>query len=291
MPVVRWESLFFGRQIRKGYRIVIGPKNARNQLNLCVREPTEKEIDQFIGRTGESREDGPWMLTRENEEEPGLNFPLEPVPSRSFRASRLSRLKDNEISAAINFCSVGPGLLTNYGLQALWSSLALTDAETYAVEALNLIAEPQSQIERIATVGGRRYLPSRVIVRRSGDEGPVPLKSLGDGAVRLLGITASLVNSRNGLLFIDEVENGIHHSIQDRFWELILKTAKVHNVQVLATTHGWDALAAFARALERSGDVNGALVRLERDTDNGLYAVEYSERDLQIAAEQGIEVR
>ncbi len=89
---------------------------------------------------------------------------------------------------------------------------------------------------------------------------------------------------------IDEAENGIHHSVQHDFWKMVLKTAHENNVQVLATTHSWDCAAGFAYAATDVGEVEGVLIRLEGEGGQ-VRAIEYSEDDLRIAAEQGIEVR
>lgn len=130
----------------------------------------------------------------------------------------------------------------------------------------------------------------RVIVRLRSQGRPVPLKSLGDGAVRLFGVAIALANSRGGFLLIDEAENGIYYSVQHDLWKMILQTAQANDIQVLATTHSWDCVRGFAYAAAEFDEADGILVRLDRD-DEGLRAVEYSEVDLKIAAEQGIEVR
>ena len=96
--------------------------------------------------------------------------------------------------------------------------------------------------------------------------------------------------ARAGFLLIDEAENGIHHTIQRDFWRMVLLTAQENNVQVFATTHSWDCVAGFAQAAVAAEGVEGALVRLDSDGE-GIRAVEYSERQLRVAAEQGIEVR
>jgi predicted ATPase len=181
--------------------------------------------------------------------------------------------------------SLGPGLLNNTHLARLWDKVALTDDETQAVEALKLIYG--DRVQRVTVIGDDSR---RVVVKIVGQERPVPLKSLGDGAVRLFGVALALANSQGGFLLIDEVENGIHHSIQPDFWKMVLKTAQMNKVQVLATTHGWDCVAGFARAAMDLDEVEGILVRLEQDGEK-IRAIEYSEKDLNIAAEQGIEVR
>ena len=50
----------------------------------------------------------------------------------------------------------------------------------------------------------------------------MPLRSLGDGAVRLFGVALALANSQGGFLLIDEAENGIHYSLQRDFWRMVL---------------------------------------------------------------------
>ena len=128
------------------------------------------------------------------------------------------------------------------------------------------------------------------MVRLTGYDRPVPLKSLGDGAVRLFGIALAIANSRGGFLLVDEAENGIHHTAQYELWKFVLQMADANDVQVLATTHSWDCVRGFAYAAAEIGDAEGVLVRLDRD-DSGLHAVEYSEEDLKVAADQSIEVR
>ena len=173
-----------------------------------------------------------------------------------------------------------------------WDRIALTDSENLPIQALQLILG--NIVSRVAVIGDdgprRRKTGRRFIVRLPDDPFPVPLTSLGDGAIRLFALALALANSRNGFLLIDEAENGIHYSVQRDYWRMILQTAHKDNVQVIATTHSWDCVKGFARAAMETEDAEGVLVRLERD-DHGMRAIEYSEDELRVAAEQGIEVR
>lgn len=193
-------------------------------------------------------------------------------------------------SPEFNCESLGPEPLTSEALASYWDRVALTNDEDQAVRALRLVLG--DGVDRVAMVGddrGRREW-RRVVVRLSGHDRPVPLKSLGDGALRLFGVALALANSRDGFLLMDEAENGIHHSVQHEFWRMILQTAQENNVQVLATTHSWDCVKGFAQAATEIEDAEGVLVRLDR-VPAGLRAVAYSEEGLKVAAEQGIEVR
>ena len=116
------------------------------------------------------------------------------------------------------------------------------------------------------------------------------MRSLGDGAVRAFAVALALSSSRSGFLVIDEVENGIHHSIQTKFWKMVLETAQRNNVQVLATTHSRDAVVGFARAIQDLEYADGVYIRLEKD-DHKMRAVEYSKKSLLAAAKYNIETR
>ena len=152
-------------------------------------------------------------------------------------------------------------------------------------------------MERIAVVGnGTQTHPRvrrsnrRILVKIRNNSDPVPLKSLGDGAVRLLSVALALANSRNGFLVLDEAENGIHHTIQKDYWGLILRTATEFNVQVLATTHSWDCVQGFAQATTDSEEFDGILLRVEKE-DEKTFVVEYAKEEVRTATDHGIEVR
>ncbi len=65
---------------------------------------------------------------------------------------------------------------------------------------------------------------------------------------RLLGVALALVNASDGVLLIDEIESGLHYTVQADMWRLIFRVAHRLNVQVFATTHSWDCIEAFQKA-------------------------------------------
>lgn len=192
--------------------------------------------------------------------------------------------------APIRTETLGPGLLDSADLARLWDVVALTQGEELAVEALGLVLG--EDVERLTVVGdGRRPggLSRRALVKLASSDGPVPLKRLGDGANRLLAVALALANCRDGILLIDEAENGIHYSVQTDMWRMVFRAAEQANVQVIAATHSWDCVTGFAAAAVES-DSDGVLYRLE-EVDGELHAVHYPEEELEVAAQQRIEVR
>ncbi len=288
---IKWDSLFHGWSINGDSQIVIGPVNSP-QLCVSTRSPQESEVASLSPEYVRPIYDEPLMLSARYQGAE-LTTPMLPTRSRLPTLRRLTRPRRGLTREAVDTLpgtTVGPDLLDNSAIANLWTKVALTDAEARVIETLNLAYSTRGRVEKIALIGGERYVAHRPIVRLAGLDHPIPLKSLGDGAVRLFSIALALENSRGGFLLLDEVENGIHHSIETSFWNAVLQTAHQNNVQVVATTHSWDAVAGFARAAVALKDIEGVLVRLERGGED-TYAVEYSEEDLDVVAEQGIEVR
>ena len=277
------EALFFGRRPSSDCVISIGPAEA-SRLRIKVGLALQQGQLFPSNRVWEQRPQG----FEADADEALLRALWDPYRFPRRLRSGLRHDRSEQI-AEVRCVSLGPGLPNNYQLGGFWDSVALTHDDSRAVQSLRVIGG--EDVERIAFVGDDKRGPSRrAIVKLKGQDNPVPLKSLGDGAVRLLGVALALANGQGGFLLIDEAENGIHHSIQRDFWRMVMQTARENDVQVLATTHGWDCVVGFAQAAADLENVNGVLVRLERDGDE-VHAVEYSEDNLNAAAKYGIEVR
>ncbi len=293
-----YAALFHGRAATQAQPITIGPKHGRDDLRIEVSAPgdwTPEQRGLFADHVTEADVQAVKIVYRKKERllpsflavnERGANWSRQ----RYFRSLQRGRF-DNGEWPVIECESLGPGLLSNSTLARFWDNVALTEEEDLSIRALKLIGD---SIDRVAVVGDdeRRYRGDgrRVVVKLRDHPRPVPLKSLGDGVTRMFAAGLALANSRDGFLVVDEAENGIHYSVQKDFWRMVLGAAHQNNVQVLATTHSWDCVTGFARAAAEVKDVEGVLVRLERDGEK-VRAVEYTGEDLETAAEQGIEVR
>lgn len=172
----------------------------------------------------------------------------------------------------------------------LFDKIALSDKEEYVVEALQII-EPKT--ERIAFVdsgfSNNNYRTPVIKLRDSREI--VPLRSMGDGINRILTIILALINSEDGYLMIDEIENGLHYSVQEALWEIIFDLSNKLNVQVFATTHSEDSISSFQRVLNNNpDDKSGKLIRLE-NINGTIKEVQYTAEELRIANDHNIEVR
>jgi len=171
----------------------------------------------------------------------------------------------------------------------LWDRVALTEAEEDVLTSLRLIQPKISKVNLIVPQQ-QDEKQNRIPVARIIDEPePVPLRSLGEGMVRLMGIALALANARNGMLLLDEIESGLHYTVQPEMWKLIFATAKRLNIQVFAATHSWDCITAFQQAVQ-AYPTEGLLIRLERKNGN-ITSTVFDERKLAIATRDQIEVR
>ena len=283
-------SIFHEENLSRHARISIGPLDGADQLGIEVASPGDDHFDQIEALLSEKIEERDFIVLKVIFRDVVRLLPPVQFPHRLKRLRRL--FDDGNLIREIKLESLGPGLPDNDTVARFWNHVVLTDEEDRALQALKLVLG--SGVSRIAVAGSEQgsygLNSQRVLVRLKDRERPIPLKSLGDGAVRLFGIALALANSRDGVLLIDEVENGIHHSVHPDFWRLVLRAAQDNNVQVIATTHGWDCVRGFAQAATELEDVEGVLVRLEREGGR-INVVEYPEEKLMTAARHGIEVR
>lgn len=171
-------------------------------------------------------------------------------------------------------------------IAALWDMIGLTPMAAEVINGLKLI-EPS--ITGILFVQNTR--DSRMPLASSSNASePLPLKSMGDGITRLFHIIVALVSARNGILLIDEFENGLHWSVQLAVWKTVFRLAEHLNVQVFATTHSRDCVAGFEGAWMEHRDT-GAFFRLQLDAA-GIPAVKaYSLETLADSLDTDVEVR
>ncbi|MFB2917645.1 AAA family ATPase [Aerosakkonema funiforme] len=177
--------------------------------------------------------------------------------------------------------------LSFYQMAILWDNITLTPEEEKVVAALQIL-EPD--VERISFASRPTY-NSGILLKIRGQRHPIPLSSMGEGMRRLLTLAMAAVTVENGLLLVDEIETGLYYEAQTDMWRLILQTAQRLNLQVFATTHSWDCIAAFQEALAEFEDNSiGKLFRLNLRDDN-IRPVAYTAEELAIAIPHSIEVR
>ena len=180
-----------------------------------------------------------------------------------------------------------------------WDKIVFTEHEEVVRDALRIITP---EFENLTFVRNdednkslRRGFRRFAKVKISDSPHPVPLNSLGDGMLRVLQLVLKIFPAKGGFLLIDEFENGLHFSIQEKVWELLFEMAQKLDIQIFATTHSWDCIESFAKAAIARKDVEGVLFRVGRsvkESNRGkVIATVFDEDALYNITQADVEVR
>jgi AAA15 family ATPase/GTPase len=273
---------FYGHEIESGSHFSI-QSSPSEIVNVDIVElPGLQEAGLFVDWSGYPEENkSSYITTLRIKLSPNDGIPLFKVKTPQ-RESKNSKTRNQFVPSS----SFG-----NQQMIEMFEEVVLTPEEELVVQALQNI-EPS--IERIASIGsdgsGLRFSRGGLVVRLAGEKQRIPIGNLGDGIWRMLGLALAIVNARDGVLLVDEIDTGLHFSAMSKMWKLIWETAKRLNVQVFATTHNsdcWTSLAELASTQEPSEE-GITIHRIEKDKPHSIV---FTERQMAIAAERGIEVR
>jgi AAA15 family ATPase/GTPase len=300
-----YEDLFTGRRFPKEEKpIVIGENDNEQALKIfhvysvekdyiATDEDGKKETIQrplsitSLDLTKYNKILGEGLLVKKNKESVGIDFNVISPDFRRFVS----------ISNPISCGYIPTQLIGANELANDWDKIALTDGEEIVKQALRIILP---DFENINFVNDASYFDSQVIrrvakVRIKNEPRPVSLNSQGDGMMRILQIALKLVTAKDGFLLIDEFENGLHYSIQEKVWRLLFDLSKSLDIQIFATTHSWDCIESFAKVAIEKQDVEGLLFRVGqsvRNSDKGrVIATVFEKEQLFSITQSDVEVR
>ena len=136
------------------------------------------------------------------------------------------------------------------------------------------------------------FLSDGIYGEVKGLEQLVPLSTMGDGVTRLMSLILAISHAPGGVVLIDEIENGLHHTVQIDVWKAIAKAAREFDVQIFATTHSLEMIRAAHEAFRDQEPYDFRLHRLDRSTKTGeIYATTYDKESMEAAVELSAEVR
>ena len=115
-----------------------------------------------------------------------------------------------------------------------------------------------------------------------------PLSVMGAGMTHVARIVLAIATAAGGVVLVDEIENGLHHSVLPAVWRVITKAAQQFNVQIFATTHSFECVQAAHETLTPPDDFR--LHRLE-DVDGEYRCVTLSPAAISGAMRHSMEIR
>lgn len=128
------------------------------------------------------------------------------------------------------------------------------------IERLRLISPLLRDADIIVEEDGNPYV---LVMTEAGE--CLKLEDMGSGVVKLFDCLVAIYASQNGIVCIDEIESGLHHTLLSKFWDTIRLLSEELNVQIFAATHSRECITAAIEAYK------------ERPTDLKIYAMYYNE--------------
>ena len=122
-------------------------------------------------------------------------------------------------------------------------------------------------------------------------EKPILLSSLGEGINRFIAILCAIWASKDGCLFIDEIENGIHYTNYEKLWDIIFKASKEANCQIFATTHSKECIESYHNVSKQIKEDNLSFINLSRNKKDEIIAIVLDSDMFHSEIEQNHEVR
>lgn len=126
---------------------------------------------------------------------------------------------------------------------------------------------------------------SEIIIWGQVNGSRIPLRLMGEGMNRVSHFLLTMMTNPKTYLFIDEIENGFHYSIQKDVWKVIGQLAHESNIQVFATTHSLEMIRAAHEAFKDDDPYDFRYHRLDRDSFTGaIEAVTYNQFGMEAVA-------
>jgi predicted ATP-dependent endonuclease of OLD family len=184
---------------------------------------------------------------------------------------------------------IGSRGLSSEEMVEFWDKVDLTPTKNQVLRFLQILhplvedlSFPASRYSSIAT-----RLP---LIRMKDSLRPFRLSQLGEGSVRMLGLALAALSLQSRVLIVDEIENGLHHSVHMDLWKALATFSREFGVQVFATTHSQDMVSAFRVACATDDEVEGVYLKIV-DRKGKRKAITFEEEELVRADLAGVELR
>ena len=262
---------------------LIDIKSSRDTLDILDDKNRAKEYN-----IKESIEYSNTIYTKSN-----INETFYQIENKNGIKKYIFKFKDNEISVNINDFSFeledikNIRYIDNLGLNKselknAFITVQLLDKEEILYKYIN---DFDNSVLNFKIIGGDipQCKSSNGIYRE--------LNQFGDGLKHFISILCSLYECSGGYLFIDEIENGIHYTKLELFWEAILTIADEQNVQIFATIHSSEAISSYIYIAKRLKNREINYIKISKVEESKRVASSYDYDMLEYSFDDGHEVR
>lgn len=211
--------------------------------------------------------------------------------------SRRAALYNRKLTSITPISYIPTQFLSMNLLASLWDQAVLTPYYENVKKFLKIISDDFEDLAfiKVNNRNSRSDIERSGIIKLKNQSKPIPLNSMGDGVLRILQLVLGMFPAKGGFLLIDEFENGLHFSVQEKIWELLFDLSQSLKIQVFATTHSWDCIESFANTAEKNDSIDSTLFRLGKsimnENKNEVIATQFNKEKLINLTQADVELR
>ncbi len=236
------------------------------------------------------------------QQQPQPVLPSSFIPPLAFERTSFSGVSSTlyasaQMQGGLNFDS-GPelGPVTEFFPSSAWSFNPLLPAQMFS--QLSLQQRERAIVDAVRDEF-EHSLESLVVLSPSGTPGlyaglrylkeKLPIGYLSAGISRFIAMLSAVLLRGNGVVLIDEIENGISYKIFQSLWKYLLRSSVENDTQIFATTHSLECVRALLPAMQEH-EHDFTLLRAERTNGSSSITL-VPGKFLESAIDQGVEVR
>jgi len=170
-------------------------------------------------------------------------------------------------------------------LSESYTKIVFNEQEEEVLKALQILDPSIEKIESFFLGEPNLYLKRKERKR-------LPISLFGEAINRLIEMIFALLLNPQKIIFIDEIENGLHYTAYPDIWKTLFRLAMELDSQIFATTHSLEMIQAFADVGLEYYPEQGAYFELARSprTDK-IIGIKRQLSTLEYALKHGNEVR
>jgi AAA15 family ATPase/GTPase len=181
----------------------------------------------------------------------------------------------NDYKSSIPFLPSSTMSSPNYGIK-IAKQYDKIDYDGKGSEVLKILKILDPSIEGLRTYS---FVEPTLYIQTKTQHKGLPISLFGDAVYRVTAIILEILDKKHKVLFIDEIENGIHYTSQKSFWEGLFRLAEELDTLIFATTHSLEMIKAFAEAGKKFPDQGAYFELAYSPRTNKIVAIN---RDLEL---------
>ena len=263
-------------------------ENLINELVIKLIDPSSYQVLRTNQGNGLNKE---WEAIQSAEPEKKVTIELTFTPAQGNKIVNKAFIENGKIEFDGDNSPVYRGgiFLTRSELKTTEEEIARYDKVNKANE-LNVFENTLKVIEPKLIRTSLGMENDRTMIYADVGYGLMPLSTLGAGSGRLSSILLSLASAREGIVLVDEIENGFHYSLHEKVWSAIGHFVKEYKCQFFATTHSKECIESAIEVFGTDNNIDFRLHRLDKKEDK-TQLFTFDEEQIKAAIETGWEVR